>query len=458
MCIPYCAVLNYLLRCLLFLAPIKALIITGSRASSSSNQDLLILGLGRVGWQVAIQHFETAVATIENEAQPLRFRNVFGTVRSRRRRDTDNGSKEQTDPSHQQQELSSSIQTIPWQDTPRILQVARHCSHVLITIPPALDPQENDSTNRLFQKVVDVLFAAPPPLATPTTTTNGGGGCRWIGILSTTGVYGNHNGSWVTEDSPCILPSSTTPLSPMHRYLAYEQEWIRRITAAVDVAARTGKRDFVAIPVPTLQIFRCAGIYSPSQSALHTVYKKGLPTTVADTPDQNSTSRVAPDITNRIHVFDLAAAILASMQREQQLVAATEDGMDRSPPPSTHTFSSSLVSYYNLADDEPASRNTVLEYAAQLLKSINVTIPIVLDDSSSSATSSTLGSLSPDINSVPSTRSLRRRLDRKLVSNQKMRQELLQGAPLQYPSYRQGLSDILQDRTNPWWQQSNGTL
>ncbi|MAE92360.1 MAG: NAD(P)-dependent oxidoreductase, partial [Pelagibaca sp.] len=63
----------------------------------------------------------------------------------------------------------------------------------------------------------------------------------WVGYLSTTGVYGDHGGGWVDED---------TPLTPGTR------------RGAMRLAAEDAWR---AIPDLPLHIFRLAGIYGPGR-------------------------------------------------------------------------------------------------------------------------------------------------------------------------------------------------
>ena len=48
-----------------------------------------------------------------------------------------------------------------------------------------------------------------------------------------------------------------------------------------------------------------------------------------------------------------------------------------------------------------------------------------------------------------STRDRRRRMDQKRINNTKMKLELI--PRLKYPTYKEGLTDILQNRNNPWW-------
>ena len=44
----------------------------------------------------------------------------------------------------------------------------------------------------------------------------------WIGYVSTTGVYGDHSGDWVTEQSATLAPSSS---KAFHRIIA-ENDWL----------------------------------------------------------------------------------------------------------------------------------------------------------------------------------------------------------------------------------------
>ena len=69
---------------------------------------------------------------------------------------------------------------------------------------------------------------------------------KWIGYFSTVGVYGNHNGEWVNENSECYPTSNRSKW----RILA-ESRW-------KDLSARTN------IP---LSIMRLAGIYGPHRNA-----------------------------------------------------------------------------------------------------------------------------------------------------------------------------------------------
>lgn len=236
------------------------------------------------------------------------------------------------------------------------------CTHVLITIPP---PQDEDT---VFDAVIRELETHLCRVA-------------WVGFVSTSGVYGNHDGAWVTEESSLLCSDD----SPTHRYIKHEELWRDR-------AQRCGW---------TFRIFRCSGLYGPERSALHTLWK-------------TRTMNLSPTagVTNRIHEADVARAIVASMVMPLQ---------ERD------------YRVYNLADDEPESRATVMRYAANLLGSIGVTVSIEEESDSSPLT----------------TRSRRRGTEIKRVSNQRMKEELVSN--LLYPTYREGLTAILQDRSIPCW-------
>lgn len=134
----------------------------------------------------------------------------------------------------------------------------------------------------------------------------------WTGYLSTTGVYGDHQGNWVTEETP------VAPLSPraQHRVLA-ENQW-----RSLNVPAN---------------IFRLAGIYGKGRSALERV-------------QDGSAQRIFKQghVFSRIHVEDIAQIVCASMQ-------GGRNGR-----------------IYNCADNDPAPPQDVIEYAAILL---NMPVP-----------------------------------------------------------------------------------
>ncbi|WP_253949049.1 SDR family oxidoreductase [Mangrovicoccus sp. HB161399] len=138
-----------------------------------------------------------------------------------------------------------------------------------------------------------------------------GRGLRWLGYLSTTGVYGDHQGGWVDE---------STPLSPSTR----RGRWRMDAEGAWQALAAE-----VGLP---LHIFRLAGIYGPGRGPFEKV-RQGTARRIIK-PGQ---------VFSRIHVEDIAQVLAASIAR---------------PDPGA---------VYNLCDDDPAPPEEVIAHAAELL-------------------------------------------------------------------------------------------
>ena len=132
-------------------------------------------------------------------------------------------------------------------------------------------------------------------------------GVQWVGYLSTTAVYGHHNGDWVDEG---------TALTP---------------TTARGAARVRAEREWAALGLP-LHIFRLAGIYGPGRGPFEKV-RDGTARRILK-PGQ---------VFSRIHVEDIAAVLQASLAR---------------PNPGA---------IYNVCDNDPASPEDVLSLAATLL-------------------------------------------------------------------------------------------
>ncbi len=134
---------------------------------------------------------------------------------------------------------------------------------------------------------------------------------EWVGYLSTTGVYGDHGGGWVTEDTP-LTPSTDRGRARV----AAEGEWM-------DLHGKNG------LPI---HIFRLAGIYGPGRGPFAKV--------------RNGTARriiKQGQVFSRTHVDDIAQVLIASMQRPNPGAA------------------------YNVCDDDPAPPQDVIAHAADLL-------------------------------------------------------------------------------------------
>ena len=161
-------------------------------------------------------------------------------------------------------------------------------SHVLCTIAPG---RAGDPALRLCRPLVKQA--------------------RWLGYLSTTGVYGDHGGGWVDEDTP-PKPGQSRSIER----LAAERGWQ---AMALEAGAR-------------LAIFRLPGIYGPGRSTLDQV-KAGTARRI-DKPGQ---------FFSRAHVADIAATVLKAM-------AAPHAG-----------------GIYNVADDLPVPTGEVVAFACELL-------------------------------------------------------------------------------------------
>lgn len=186
---------------------------------------------------------------------------------------------------------ATGVAALPWplEDPGAALDAA---THVVVSVAP---DREGDP----------VLRALGPLLAARA------GRLRWVGYLSTTGVYGDRGGDWVDEGS------ALTPATARGRArVAAEAGWLALW------------RDH-GLPV---HLFRLAGIYGPGRGPFEKV--------------RDGTARriVKPgQVFSRIHVDDIAAVLEASIARPNPGAA------------------------YNVCDDDPAPPEDVLAHAAALL-------------------------------------------------------------------------------------------
>ena len=134
---------------------------------------------------------------------------------------------------------------------------------------------------------------------------------QWVAYLSTTGVYGDHGGGLVSEETP-LTPNTERG----HRRLLAEQQWLALWRSH-------------GLPV---HIFRLAGIYGPGRNPLLSLINGTAKRVIK--PNQ---------VFSRIHVEDIATVLEASIAR---------------PHPGRA---------YNVCDDEAAPPQDVVEYAAKLL-------------------------------------------------------------------------------------------
>ena len=161
---------------------------------------------------------------------------------------------------------------------PDFSNLTKEVSHILLSIPP------DDLGDPVYDEMREQIVSLP--------------NLKWIGYLSTTGVYGDLDGGWVDEESP-YNPSGKRG----ERRMLAEKAW-------------RGLYETRGLP---LHIFRLPGIYGPGRNQLVSL-KNGKARRI-EKPGQ---------VFSRIHVADLAAILVASMKK---------------PNPGA---------IYNVADDEPA--------------------------------------------------------------------------------------------------------
>lgn len=385
-----------------------------SERAGNKNDKLLIIGLGRVGLQVAD-------LLVQNENEEIAVNQVVGTVRKL--------SKECVDKNQEQ------IVRIPFDST--IVRehlfgsnddegkgknyndpVVAPASHVLFAIPLSREP---DPAMEAVMEALNEWWECSD------SSSHASSGQKVLGILSTTGVYGNHNGGLVTEESSLLCEKNSNAAL----YRTFENSWI---STTDRVREADNEEDNTGSPRNRrLCIFRCAGIYDSSRSALHTVYKN-LGAEGTDPSQMFASSASVPintvgNKTNRIHSVDLARAVLSGMF----LIEENELG--------------NPARIFNLADNLPEVRSVVLSYALKLLSSIGIGV-------STAGTKEAAPQIAVDPVAIPSrsskTRQRRREKESKLVCNKRMREELLPNGGLLFPTYREGLDFIFKDPTTPW--------
>ena len=161
--------------------------------------------------------------------------------------------------------------------------------HILISVPP-----EQDGSDPVINFAEAALAALQDQI-------------KWVGYLSTTGVYGDHQGAWIDEETPAGLLSERG-----QRRVAAEAQW-----------AATG------LP---MHYFRLAGIYGPGRNSLRAL--------------QNGTARRVVkqgQVFSRIHLADITRILEASMANPNAGRA------------------------YSVCDDTPVPPQDVVTYAAELM-------------------------------------------------------------------------------------------
>lgn len=279
-------------------------------------------------------------------------------------------------------------------------------THVLNSVPPVGDFDEDPVL--ADEACADALVAAAaasspgkfPANSRPRPAPAAGAAAtlRWVGYLSSTGVYGDKGGGWVDEDT---VPAPVSPKG-VARYAA-EEAW---------------REMFDKHGVPVV-VFRLGGIYGPGRSILDTVAKQAAATKAnpgVGTESRSQRARDSRKFTSRCHVGDIVAVLCADIAKVAEEAAVT------APP--------AAMRVYNVVDDEPAPRAEAAAYARRLLN-------IETDGEDAAA-----GTDAVDGKNAESTRGEKR------VRNDKIKSEL--GVHLLYPTYREGLAAIAEGDKTPF--------
>jgi len=342
---------------------------------------LLVFGLGNVGTLVAQRSTSFKRSDNQNKSAPF-FGDVYGTTRSVK-------------------EIAG-VQAIHFDSYQELEDIIPSCTHVLITIPPVNPPSSIDSKSnattlvggrpRCWKFFCDPVLNHPNFHLQDLVPAN-----TWVGYVSSTSVYGNHDGGWVTEDSEVKCKPGTKG----KLYFRAENEWR-------EAAQECGWN---------LNIFRSSGLYGDGRSAIHTIRKRGAALGLSNdrntAPEKNRPKAEAP--TSRIHEEDVSQAILSAMARKKL---------------------ASPCCLWNLADNYPAPRAEVMAFGTEILREENLLPPMVGGQSSKKK--------------KQSERARRRLTDRKRVANQRMKDLLLPEGKLIYPTYREGLWSVLNSNREEW--------
>ncbi|MEN8837803.1 MAG: SDR family oxidoreductase [Celeribacter marinus] len=214
------------------------------------------------------------------------------------------------------QALASRLTTKGWQVSGTTRNAAKRQSFEAAGVTPLVLP-DDDIAPALLEATHLLVSAAPDADGDPMLAqhrallSKAAPRLKWIGYLSTTGVYGDHGGAWVNE---------TTPLSPATK------------RGQMRVEAEAAWAEFCNTHDIPLSIFRLAGIYGPGRGPFAKV-RAGTARRIIK----------QGQVFSRTHVADIAQVVEASINRPQ------------------------CSGVFNVCDDDPAPPQDVIGYAAELL-------------------------------------------------------------------------------------------
>ena len=173
----------------------------------------------------------------------------------------------------------------------KIIKYILNASHILVSIPPR---NRKDLVIENFYNEISLNKKI-----------------KWLAYLSSTSVYGNHNGKWVDERSKLLSNNDTG----INRIVA-ENEWL--------------KLNYHHL-IPT-RIFRLSGIYSPERNIFLRLAR-----------EQVRYVKKSNHFFSRIHVADIAQVLSKSL------------------------IYSKPGEIYNVADNMPCSYDQTISYACNLM-------------------------------------------------------------------------------------------
>lgn len=175
--------------------------------------------------------------------------------------------------------------TLSFDDEGTVRLALADAAHVLSSVPPG-----GDGSDPVLERYGDALAG------------------KWLGYLSSTGVYGDTGGAWVDESAALVGFGGTGRRASRSQC---DAEWRER-----------GAR-----------VFRLPGIYGPGRSVFERI-AEGRAARI-DVPGQ---------VFSRVHVEDIAAGVMAALRLGDAAPAGA----------------------YNLSDDLPCSQNRLIEEACRL--------------------------------------------------------------------------------------------
>ena len=178
---------------------------------------------------------------------------------------------------------TSDEDSVAFDDVGAVTSELARATHILSSIPPS-----KDGGDPVLEKYGEAVRSAP---------------AKWVGYLSSTGVYGDVGGAWVDESAP--IGSGR-----------------RKARSEADLAWQALRKD--------LHIFRLPGIYGPGRSVIERVLS-----------GKARRINLPLQVFSRVHVDDIVGGILASFDKPSGI--------------------------FNLSDDRPCAQNEVIEHACDLL-------------------------------------------------------------------------------------------